>query len=414
MTNAKRRLLFVLPCAVDDNRGNATSAIRIAESLSRRGYEIETVVADSASAAWPEFDLVLGFHAVDSGPVTQAIAKQREKPYVIAFTGTDLNGKPSAGAESAVAGASACVALCNSAARRARDIFNEMPGGVEVIFQAVAPLPYKPGLSLPSFAPELQPFQKLVLVPAGVRDIKDPLRAVKALTPLAALRPELSLWFVGPELEPACGAQLREAIADLSWATWIGEVPRNELLPLMRRADVVLSTSRSEGAAPNSLLEATLAGTPVLASDIPAHKEFPGSAFCFRDDRLLRRQLEVILDDSELAAREVRKLQETVRHKHGLVSEQVAWDRLLGALLDPDRQRGEPKPQKLRKSELPKWKRTGPAASPAKPKVLPNDKPESKPAAKSNVGPEPDNEPYTPTPPKPGKGESPWGKGKKS
>jgi glycosyltransferase involved in cell wall biosynthesis len=426
MTTTKRRLLFVLPCAVDDNRGNATSAVRIADSLSRRGYEIETVISDSDSAAWPEFDLAIAFHAAASGPVTQAIAKQRNKPYVVAFTGTDLNGKPSAGSESAVANASASVALCNSAARRARDIFTNLPTGVEVIFQAVAPLPYKPGLAMPANAPKLESFQKLILVPAGVRDIKDPLRAVKALTPLAALRPELSLWFVGPELEEACGEQLREAIADLSWASWIGEVPRNELLPLMRRADVVLSTSRSEGAAPNSLLEATLAGTPVLANDIPAHKEFPGSAFCFRDDRLMRRQLEVILDDSELAAREVRKLQEVVRHKHGLVTEQIAWDRLLGGLLDPDRPRSQPKPVKLRKSELPKWKQPTPSprpkpeptadsASKPEPTTEPKAAPDSGQKTAPDSGPEAEYEGYTPTPPKPGgKGESPWGKGKKS
>ena len=423
MTTSKRRLLFVLPCAIDDNRGNATSAVRIADSLSRRGYEIETVASDSDRTAWPEFDLAIAFHAAGSGPATQAIAKERSKPYMIAFTGTDLNGKPSAGSESAVANASACVALCNSSARRVRDIFTNLPSGVEVIFQAVAPLPYKPGQKMPEDAPKLESFEKLVLVPAGIRDIKDPLRAVKALIPLAALRPELKLWFVGPELEKSCGDQLREAIADLNWASWIGELPRNQLLPLMRRADVVLSTSRSEGAAPNSLLEATLAGTPVLANDIPPHKEFPGSAFCFRDDRLLRRQLEVILDDSELAAREVRKLQEVVRHKHGLVIEQVAWDRLLVGLLEPDRPRSQPKPTKLRKSELPKWKQKRPMPAPqpeseSEPHPEPDSEAtpdaESKPKATPDTGPDADYENYTPTPPKPGgKGESPWGKGRK-
>ncbi|MDP7063131.1 MAG: glycosyltransferase [Planctomycetota bacterium] len=413
MTAAMRRLLFIMPCAVDDNRGNATSVVRIAESLSRRGYAIETVEVDRKQEDWPDFDLAVAFHAALCGPAALALAKQRQKPYVVVFTGTDLNGKPNAATASAVANAAANVALCRSAARRARDIFDKMPSGVEVIFQAVAPLPYKPGLGLPASAPKLQDFQKLVLVPSGVRDIKNPLRAVKAMLPLAALRPELNLWFVGPELENSYGDQLREAIADLNWAHWIGEVPRKELLPLMRRADVVLSTSRSEGAAPNSLLEATLAGAPVLASDIPAHKEFPGSAFCFRDDRLMRRQLEVILDDPELAAREVRKLQEVVRHKHGLVNEQVAWDRLLVHLLDPDRPPAQPKAAKLRKSELPKWQRESAAKnSSSKPKARLDGKSRSKP--KSDDGPQPDDTPYTPTPPKPGKGDSPWGKGKKS
>jgi glycosyltransferase involved in cell wall biosynthesis len=358
MSASSKRILLVLPCAIDANRGNATSAARIGESLSRRGYDIHAAEVDSDSAEWPEFDLAIAFHAEHCGPATKKICAERKKPYVVVFTGTDLNGKPQSATENAVNGASACVALCTSAARRARDIFTEIPSGIDVIFQAVLPLPYKPGSKLPDSAPELQAIQKLVLVPAGVRDIKDPLRAIKALTPLAAIRPELTLWFVGPELEESCGEQLREAIVGISWAHWIGEVPRAELLPLMRRADVILSTSRSEGAAPNSLLEAVLAGTPVLASDIPPHKEFPGGAHCFRDDRLLRRKLEKILDDTTEAAREVRKLQEVVRHKHGLSAEQLAWDRLLGNVLEPDRPRSPAKPMKPRKSELPKkWDR---------------------------------------------------------
>jgi len=255
MNTSERRLLFVLPCAVDDNRGNATSARRIAESLQRRGYQVEMVVANSSSDNWPEFDLAVGFHAANSGPQTQKIAATRNKPYVIAFTGTDLNGKPHGATVAAVENAAARVALCKSAASRARDLFPNMIGGQEVIFQAVAPLPYKAGAKLPESAPALLESQKLVLVPAGVREVKDPLHAVVALASLAALRPELRLWFVGPELETACGEALRAAIAKLDWAFWIGEVPRAELLPLMRRADVVLSTSRSEGAAPNSLLK---------------------------------------------------------------------------------------------------------------------------------------------------------------
>lgn len=415
MSASSERILLVLPCAIDANRGNATSATRIAESLSRRGYAVDTAVVGTDSADWPEFDLAVAFHAVHCGPATKEICAKREKPYVVVFTGTDLNGKPQGTTEDAVNGASACVALCTSAARRARDIFTEIPAGIDVIFQAVLPLPYKPGASLPAEAPKLQSIQKLVLVPAGVRDIKDPLRAVKALAPLAAIRPELVLWFVGPELEESCGEQLRAAIAETSWAHWIGEVPRAELLPLMRRADVVLSTSRSEGAAPNSLLEAILAGTSVLASDIPPHKEFPGGAHCFREDRLLRRKLEKILDDSEEAAREVRKLQEIVRHKHGISAEQLAWDRLLGGLLHPERPRQPAKPMKPRKSELPKkWERPKdwePAAEPSS-KPAPPRKPAAKPSAPRKPVAEPEQQPRSPQKPK-SPGVSPWDRARK-
>ena len=327
---------MVLPCAVDADRGNATTAARLAESLASCGYRVERVAAPPLEGApepqdWPSADILLALHAEACGPIVQAEAERRDVPFAVLFTGTDLNGKPKAATRTAVAAATRRIAMAKASSRRARDLFPEA-GEVDVIHQAALPLRYSPSARLPKAIADLGSIRKLILVPAGIRSIKDPLRAVQALTHLASERPELFLAFAGPVLEPAYGKELQEALEGRPWACHLGAIPRQELLPLMRRADVVLSTSRSEGAAPNSLLEALLAGTPVLASDIPAHRELLGGRHCFRDDRQLRRRLKEILEEPVAAAREVRKLQETVRHRHGMATERLAWDRLLRSI----------------------------------------------------------------------------------
>jgi glycosyltransferase involved in cell wall biosynthesis len=96
---------------------------------------------------------------------------------------------------------------------------------------------------------------------------------------------------------------------------------------------LVLSTSRSEGAAPNSLLEAALFSKPILASDIPAHRFFPGQDFLFRDARELRRAVRSQLEEPAQAALAGRQLRETTRTRFDQLREAVAWDRLIARVL---------------------------------------------------------------------------------
>jgi len=332
MTDSQTRLLLLLPCDPQAMRGNATTARRLAEELQHRGYELSLAEADSALAAATDespADLLVALHASQAGPIAQALAERWKIPYVLLFTGTDLNGKPSGEALEAVAKARATVAMGKAAGRRARDLYPGCRDTLVLIPQGVAPLPYRPGQSLPPDAPAHDAATPIVLVPAGVRAIKDPLRAVHALLPLQQELPTLQLWFLGPEIEESTADALREACKEHPWIHWLPARPREELLPFYRRANVVLSTSRSEGGAPNSLLEAALVGRPVLASSIPPHREFPGADHCFRDDRELRKCLRDILEQPDQAMLRARKLQEIVRQPHSPAAESLAWDRLL-------------------------------------------------------------------------------------
>ena len=324
------RLLMLLPCAPDAPHGNATTALRLAEGLRRRHWQVELREAPSASeepVPVGEAELVLALHAGKAAPQGLRAARAAGLPLVVLFTGTDLNGRPSAAAHEAVAGADASVALGVAAGRRARTLFEGLGDSLAVIRQAVLPLPR--GGPLPDGVAAPTADEERVVVAAGIRPVKDPLRALLALEPLAARRPGLRLLYAGPELDASCGAELREALATRPWAQWIGAVSREQMAPLLRGARVVLSTSRSEGGPPNTLLEAVQAGVSVLASDIPPHREFPGDPHLFRDDTGLRTRLIALLDDPLHGAMELRRLQEIVRDRHSTLGEAEAWDRLL-------------------------------------------------------------------------------------
>lgn len=330
MTSPRTRVLFLLPCSLEEHRGNTTTATRLAEELTRRGYEITQREASSMSVdETPSADLIVALHATLSGPLAAQLAKAWKVPHLILFTGTDLNGKPTAQSRELLHQADAVVALGRSAARRARDLFPDLGDRLHTIAQGVTPITYRPSLRLPDSAPAHDSATPIVLVPAGLRAIKDPMRAIEALTPLQREIPDLQLWFLGPVLEPACGEAVAAKAEELPWVHMLGAHPRADLLPFYRRANVVLSTSKSEGGAPNALLEAALIGRPVLASSIPAHREFPGPEHCFRDDRELRKRLREILDQPDHAMLAARKLQEIVRQAHSPAAESLAWDRLL-------------------------------------------------------------------------------------
>jgi len=337
MKKERMKVLLLIPCDPEAARGNATTANRLKDELWRRGYEIEVADVSTLELEVPgerRAQLVIGLHATHCGAAARSLAAAWDVPYIVLFSGTDLNGRPQKPALEAVQHAAAAVALGNAPATRARDIYPECRDHLHVIPQAVMPLPYRPGIHLPADAPALPAAAPLILVPAGVREVKDPIRAITALIPFAKEQPQMQLWFVGPELEKETGDALRAACAEHAWAHWLQQRPRADLLPLFRRATVVVSTSRSEGGPPNGLLEAVLVGRPVLASSIPAHREFPGAESCFRDDAELRKRLRAILNEPERAMMKSRKMEEVVRQKHSPAAESLGWDRLMRPLIE--------------------------------------------------------------------------------
>ena len=123
--------------------------------------------------------------------------------------------------------------------------------------------------------------------------------------------PDLELWIAGQSItDPQCAAELRALVDRLGLAAkvrFLGSVPYREIMGYYRGARALVFPSVIETFG-HPLLEAMLAGTPILASDIPAFREIGGEAavyFPLGDPRALARCIDSALSDEQGSRRRV-------------------------------------------------------------------------------------------------------------
>jgi glycosyltransferase involved in cell wall biosynthesis len=139
----------------------------------------------------------------------------------------------------------------------------------------------------------------------GLLDLRDALVALKegSLTPV--------VWIVGDARQEGRGVfdRIRHefSTAGLDEVEFLGRLPRNEVLDLLRRSTVFCLPSHWEGS-PLSVLEAMAVGTPVVASavgDVPEMLDHGAAGIVVpaRDPGALAGALESVLRDPEKASR---------------------------------------------------------------------------------------------------------------
>jgi glycosyltransferase involved in cell wall biosynthesis len=243
-------------------RGNRTTVDRWAEFL--RGVELAVV----APGAEPPFapDVVDGYHAAHGGPWALELARRSGAPLVINLGGTDLFAP---GAERVLLAAD-CV---TGAFPRFREMLRERLG--RDVPYAVVPR----GVRVPHDLP-LRPASGRVLLPAGLRPVKDVLLAIDLLERLRARGLPLSLRILGPALDAEYAARVR---ARAGASVQVGVAAPEEMRDAYLDADVVWNTSLHEGGS-NALLEAVAMGCAILARDVPGNRDLleeegaPGAA----------------------------------------------------------------------------------------------------------------------------------------
>lgn len=139
----------------------------------------------------------------------------------------------------------------------------------------------------------------------GLLDLRDALVALEegSLTPV--------VWIVGDARQEGRGVfdRIRHefSTAGLDEVEFLGRLPRNEVLDLLRRSTVFCLPSHWEGS-PLSVLEAMAVGTPVVASavgDVPEMLDHGAAGIVVpaRDPGALAGALESVLRDPEKASR---------------------------------------------------------------------------------------------------------------
>ncbi len=274
------KIALITPCYYPFVRGNAVTARRIERNLAAAGCEVGVFSLDSVTAEdiFKEVkrfkpDIIHALHGFIGGRIARLIADALGKPYIVTLTGTDvyeaLQDSRREETVSSLMNTSAVVAFHQSIEARLLDDIPELSGKTSIIAQGVE-LPGCNYLHHEEF--KHRKGDLVVLLPAGIRPVKN---VVFALPLLAKIHEEgAGLYFVliGPILHRGYAAEVLAELERFPFAHYFGEVGHNAIGWFFNQADIVLNTSSFEGGMANTVLEAMVSGKAVLASNIEGNR----------------------------------------------------------------------------------------------------------------------------------------------
>jgi len=274
------RIALVTPAGPGKRNGNRHTALRWAAFLRAAGHRVAVEVEWSGGAA----DLMLALHARRSHASIQAFP--RDKPLVLALTGTDVyrDIHSSAEARASLERADRLIVLQPKAA-------DQLPARlrrrVRVVVQSSATTLRQ--------RPVGGRFRICVI--GHLREEKDPLRIVMALPYVSA---DIEVIHLGAALDP----KLKPKTGDARYR-WLGSVPHARALRWLASSHAMVISSRMEGGA-NVVCEALRIGVPVLASRISGNVGLLGNGYAgyfpLENERALARLVERAASDRRFYA----------------------------------------------------------------------------------------------------------------
>lgn len=364
MDEAKQSLgsLHVLILAsLREHTGNSVTASRLAAGIGAARCSCIDVSAFADADALRRHiqddgvGMVLGIHAYRSGRLVAGCGV----PYAIVLGGTDMNEQMKqpdkrAVMEAALQGAGAIVAFTQEllttlliALPSIRSKAHLVPQAIRTCVPARSLAADLAGDGTPSRTEEeaavleqldVRSGERLFLLPAGLRPVKDVLFAAAAVAEWHSRGSNAVIRIVGPELDGAYTESVRRALAALEpprAVTWAGALPQRGLHLAMRAACAVLNTSASEGMC-NSILEAFALGTPVLARRNTGNAALVAdgeTGLLFDTPEELVARAQQLLSESELRGRLAARALALVALEHSASKEAKEYTTILQGIL---------------------------------------------------------------------------------
>ncbi len=372
------RVCLFTPTFLPSVGGAELAGDRILRGLQSRGHEVQVVCQDHgepgelpypvtrykrppAQHLWPEllskhlvrthrkqaFDLVLAFYGYPTGYAASRVKDKLGVKLVVSARGADLypnfhalrKPRVKATIRAGYRGADRIISLSDWLDERLREVAGPDLPTIDRVLN---------GINLEAFDRELEsasvmesPFDltpgKYVLHLARVGPVKRQDLAVAAVTKLADTFRSHGMKYVfvgqGETLEGLCQQVETAGLGDVVY--FLGRQTGATKHWLLKHAHGFVTTSREEGM-PNAVIEAIVAGLPVLASDIGPHRELMGLTkagwtFRFPDVDDLAAQLIRILDDDLSGYRDAAKC---CRQMFSLDTMIDGYERSLQAALD--------------------------------------------------------------------------------
>ncbi|MBX6395687.1 MAG: glycosyltransferase family 4 protein [Alicyclobacillaceae bacterium] len=281
-------ILIVLPAQSPPAGGNWVFSNRLKRYLAPLGFRVHvTTLSAVSSGDIAESDIVHAFNASRTAVPFIERFGDLDRPFVITFTGTDVNEEMNRPGERE---------RILQVARRAERLIFLTADAMEGLCQQYPEFKNRSvhiplGIDVPgSIGVDRAHWgwrndEIVFLLPAGLRPVKRPLDALSPLERLREERADIRFSIAGAVFDQDLLAQVQDAAASKPWFQWLGAVPHEKMGDLYRAADVVLNTSASEGLS-HALLEAMAAGKAVLASRVPGNRDLirhGEDGFLYRD-----------------------------------------------------------------------------------------------------------------------------------
>lgn len=284
-------VLIVSPYGRAANNGNSQTATRWAGQL-RSDLRVALCTTNDALE---DADVLVALHARRSHDAVAAWRERDRGPCIVVLTGTDLYRDIPAKDPDALKSLALADRLIVLQERGIKALPPKFRKKASVVYQGA------PKLTAVQKSPSML---RAVLV-GHLRAEKDPCTFAKAAAALRE-RTDIEMTIVGGIREPDIMTELKVPLAKARNLTLAGALPHGMTRQRIRRAHVLVVTSRMEGGA-NVIVEAVMAGTPVLASDCDGNigmlgEDYPGY-FKVGDAKALAALLVRCRDDARFLAR---------------------------------------------------------------------------------------------------------------
>lgn len=245
-----------------------------------------------------------------------------EMPYILTSGGTDINEdlkSPEATRliESVVNRSCGITVFSQDGRQKLLQAYPELDDRVYVIPQSVW-LPKNEDEIVP-----VLPGNPALLLPAGLRPVKDVFFLWDELKELHDRYPELTFTIIGAALDPTVSEEVEARSRKHSWFHYLKEVPLAQMAEIYQQADIVLNTSLSEGQS-TALLEAMQVGKIVMARRNPGNESIiqpDHTGILFDSPEEFRLKLEKLLENRNIQINLVKHAQTYMNSHHSLEGE---------------------------------------------------------------------------------------------
>lgn len=251
--NRSLRIQLVTPAPAKSLHGNRVTALRWARLLRDLGHRVKITTQYQPTST----DLLIALHARRSACSIAEFADQYPgKPLIVALTGTDLYHDLPASR------------TAQQSLRLATRVVVLQPDGLGYLeaqhrkkARAIIQSARKPSRRVPPLKRVME-----VAVVAHLREVKDPFRLALASRKLP-VSSKIRVIQIGQALSQGMQRRATREMAQNVRYRWLGQLPRWQTLQRLRRSQLIVVSSRLEGA-PNVASEALAAEVPMLSSRI--------------------------------------------------------------------------------------------------------------------------------------------------